>query len=111
MTMEELKEKLDRAIKEFNRNRARLLKMAFAEGGQDAVKRLEDNYDKMRKEYFKLLQAQLDQNAPAYQQLTADAEREAGKLEESLKQMQKATDILNLLSSVAEKLGKLAVLV
>lgn len=109
--IEELKTKLDEAIRQYDSNRAKLLQKAFDEGGQDAVKQLEDNYTRMRNEYMNLLKAQLDQNSAGYQQLIADANDETGKLKKSLGQMQKVTDIINLLSSVAEKVGKIAVLV
>jgi len=109
--IEQLKKKLDEALKEYDKNRAKLIEMAFNEGGQEEVKKLEDRYTRMRNEYMNLLKAQLNENAAGYRQLIEDADKKAAELKKSLGQLEKVTDIINLMSSVAEKVGKLAVMV
>lgn len=109
--IEELKEKLEKALKEYENNEARLRAKAFDEGGQAAVDKLRGNYTRMRNEYMNLLKIQLDENAAGYRQLIEDADKEAAELKKSLGQLEKVTDIINLMSSVAEKVSKLAVMV
>ncbi len=109
--IEELKEKLEKALKEYENNEARLRAKAYDEGGQTAVDKLRHNYTRMRNEYMNLLKIQLDENAAGYRQLIEDADKEASELKKSLGQLEKVTDIINLMSSVAEKVSKLAVMV
>ncbi|PYF74863.1 hypothetical protein [Pedobacter nutrimenti] len=106
---QELKKSLSAAIAQFNSKRSQLLQAAFQSGGQDAVEKLEQEYDVLRDAYFEILQRELDENNHLYKQLTDQAKTEADNLTKSIKQLNNINDIINLATSVINLVGRILI--
>ena len=97
---EKLKAALNQAITDFNNSRSKILKLAFNEGGQEAVTNLENQYDALRNAYFDLLKKQLDKNNDQYEKLVVSTREEAEKLTVSIQKLNQINDIIQLVTSV-----------
>lgn len=106
---EQLKSNLSLAIGEFSDKRAAILQLAYSEGGQAAVERLEQEYDALRNAYFEILQKQLDRNNHLYEQLTTVANEETGRLRASVGELAHINDIITLLGAVVSLVGRVLV--
>ena len=103
---EQLKTALSQAIGEFNNRRAEILEQAFNEGGRPAVTRLVEEYDALRDAYFEILRRELDANNHLYEKVLTAANNEVEKLEESISQLNNINEIINLITSVINLVGR-----
>lgn len=104
-----LKIALAGAIGEFSANRAAILELAFANGGQEVVQKLESEYDVLRDAYFEILKRQLDRNNHLYGQLIKAANEEVENLKTSIKQVNNINDIIQLTSTVINLVGRILI--
>lgn len=105
-TEENLKEQLARSISDLSLNRAALTQKAFEEGGNEAVERLQDEYDDLRDAYRSLLAADLDRNNHRYADLLAEASEEVSRLRQSVGSLQAAEQILEGLGRTLSVVGR-----
>ncbi|PZU88630.1 MAG: hypothetical protein DI529_05380 [Chryseobacterium sp.] len=105
----ELKKSLSTAISQFNAKRSQLLQEAFQSGGQDAVQKIEQEYDTLRDAYYEILQRQLDENHHLYTQLISAAKTEADELTKSVKQLNNINEIINLATEVINLVGRVLI--
>lgn len=103
---EQLKITISQAIGEFNNKRAAILQLAFNNGGQDAVKKVEQEYDALRDAYFEILRRQLDKNNHLYEQLISAANKETENLRASVAQLNNINSIIDLATSVINLVGR-----
>ncbi len=106
MDTQQLTANIAQAITDFNNNRFQILQLAFQNGGQNEVTRLEQEYDALRDAYFEIIQAQLDKNNHLYDQLTTATNTETDKLKTSIAQLNNINNIINLLTSVVNLIGR-----
>lgn len=106
---QQLKLALSQAIDEFNNNRASILKLAFDSGGQNAVTKAEQEYDKLRDTYFEILRKQLDKNNHLYEELIAAANSKTEKLIASVNQLNNINEIINLITAVTKLVGRIII--
>lgn len=106
---EQLKLTLSQAIGEFNSNRSAILQLAYTNGGQSAVNKLEQEYDALRDSYFEILRHQLDKNNHQYEQLINAANSETDKLRASINQLNNINDIISSATAVINLVGRILI--
>lgn len=103
---EQIKEDLNQAIADFTKNMVKIKKLAYAQGGQVAVEKVDTYYEDLRNKYFTILKKELDQNNAQYQALMKSVNSETEKLRSSINQLNNINDIMNLVTSVIDLAGK-----
>ena len=106
---EQLKKQLSEAIAEFNKHRARILIAAQTSGGQEAVRKVEEEYDALRDAYYELIKRELDQNNHLYEQLISAANSETVKLKETIANLEDINTLINLTTSVFNLVGRIII--
>lgn len=104
-----LKKSLAESIAQFNRKRTQLLQAAFNEGGQEAVLKLESEYDALRDAHFEILRSQLDETHHAYEELTDRANLEAQRLSKSIDQLEKINVVIDLATKTINAVGRVLI--
>ncbi len=97
---EQFKMALSQAITDFNTSRLKILQLVFEAGGQEAVTKIEQQYDALRNTYFEILKKQLDKNNDQYGKLIKAAQEESEKLKASIQDLNQINDIIKLVGSV-----------
>ncbi|MEW5677179.1 hypothetical protein ABGT15_12770 [Flavobacterium enshiense] len=105
----QLKLALSQAIGEFNNHRSEIIDLAYQNGGQTAVKKIENEYDALRDAYFEILKRELDKNNHLYEELVNVANSETERLKASLKQLNNINDIIKLTTSVINMVGRVLI--
>jgi len=111
MDIETIKSNLLTVIKQFNDNRANILSAANQQGGQDAVAKLEANFDDLNNQYDQLLEQELDVNNAAYSGLSDQADSETTQLQASLSNLQDINQTITLCSSVISTVASIVTMV
>ena len=106
---EQLKLTLSQAIDDFNNNRTAILQLAFNTGGQDAVIKLEQEYDSLHNSYIEILKKQLDKNNHLYEQLISSANEETERLRVSVNQLNNINEITELATTVINSIGRILI--
>jgi len=106
---DQLKSNISEAIAAFNLNRVEILRLAFEEGGNQAVIEVEKEYDALRDAYYELMQKQLDQNNHLFNELITATNNEVDNLKESVNQLSMVNDIINLTSAVVNLIGRVLI--
>lgn len=104
---EELKVTLRKAIDDLTDNLGAIKRLAFKNGGREAVDRINQRLEELRNAYFEILKSELDKNHDNYLLLIEKTNSEGVKLNESVKKLNDINDIINLLTSVINLSGQI----
>ncbi|QQT56170.1 hypothetical protein I6I98_13265 [Sphingobacterium multivorum] len=106
---EQLKITLSQTIASFNNNRAAILRLALNNGGDEAIEKVENEYDTLRSAYFEILRNELDANHHLYEQLITATNSETERLKKSVLSLNNINEIIKLTTEVINLIGRILI--
>lgn len=106
MTRDETMKQLLDSIRLFNRRAPKVLQKAMDEGGPDRVNELEAEYENLRKAYFDLVRAKLDENHEKFGELLSQTADASAEIDLSIEKLESSAKVLTAVANATSVVKK-----